>query len=49
MREVMASGKDSDRLTAAKLLLDRALGPSVEADLLARLDRLEAVLEDRTQ
>ena len=44
MREVMTSGKNGDRLTAAKLLLDRALGPIVEADLLERLEQLEAAL-----
>jgi hypothetical protein len=49
MREVMAGGKDSDRLAAAKLLLDRALGPIVEADLLERLEQLEAVLQGRQQ
>ena len=49
MREVMAGGKDSDRLAAAKLLLDRALGPIVEADLLERLEQLEAALQGRQQ
>ena len=49
MREVMAGGKDSDRLAAAKLLLDRALGPIVEADLLERLKQLEAALTSRQQ
>jgi hypothetical protein len=44
MREVMTSGKDSDRLTAARLLLDRAIGPIVEADLIARLEQLEEVM-----
>jgi hypothetical protein len=38
MREVMSSGKDSDRLAAAKLLLDRAIGPIVDADLFERLE-----------
>jgi hypothetical protein len=47
MREVMASGKDSDRLAAAKLLLDRALGPIIEVDLIARLEALEAALDGR--
>ena len=47
MREVMAGGKDSDRLAAAKLLLDRALGPIVEADLLERLEQLEAALQEQ--
>jgi hypothetical protein len=45
MREVMASGRASDRLAAAKLLLDRAIGPIVEADLIERLERLEEVLQ----
>ena len=49
MREVMATGKDSDRLTAAKLLLDRALGPIVEADLVERLERLEDVLSSQRE
>jgi hypothetical protein len=47
MREVMAGGKDSDRLAAAKLLLDRAIGPSVEADLIQRLEILERTLAGR--
>jgi hypothetical protein len=49
MREVMADGRDSDRLTAAKLLLDRALGPIVEADLIERLEALETAMGDREQ
>jgi hypothetical protein len=49
MREVMASGKDSDRLAAARLLLDRAIGPVVEADLIARLERLEEVVGSSQQ
>lgn len=47
LREVMTSGKDSDRLTAAKLLLDRALGPIVEADLVDRLEQLERTLREQ--
>ena len=47
MREVMADGKDSDRLAAAKLLLDRAIGPIVEADLIRRLEILERTLAGR--
>lgn len=45
MREVMKAGRDSDRLAAAKLLLDRAIGPIVEADLIERLEKLETLLE----
>jgi hypothetical protein len=37
-------GKDSDRLAAARLLLDRAIGPPIEADLIERLERLEQTL-----
>lgn len=45
IRYIMLLGaKDSDRLTAARLLLDRALGPIVEADLIARLEALEAAV-----
>jgi hypothetical protein len=49
MREVMSRGKDSDRLAAAKLLLDRAIGPIVEADVIERLEHLEAVFNDRQE
>jgi hypothetical protein len=41
IRQVLAKGKDSDRLAAARLLLDRLIGPAVEADLLERLEVLE--------
>lgn len=34
-------------VSAARLLLDRLLGPCVEADLIERIDKLEAVLKDR--
>jgi hypothetical protein len=44
MRDVMTSGKDSDKLTAARMLLDRALGPIVEVDLISRLKELEEQL-----
>lgn len=47
MREVMVGGKDSDRLAAARLLLDRAIGPIVEADLIARIENLETRLTGR--
>jgi hypothetical protein len=39
--------KDSDRLAAARLLLDRAIGPPVEADLIERLERLEQSVEGK--
>ena len=29
IRQVMAGGKDGDRLAAAKLLLERAIGPTL--------------------
>jgi hypothetical protein len=41
----MKAARDSDRLAAAKLLLDRAIGPIVEADLIERLEKLETLLE----
>ncbi len=44
MREVMEKGKDSDRLAAARLLLDRAMGAPVEADVLERIERLEQAI-----
>ncbi len=46
IREVMTDpdGKASDRLAAAKLLLDRLLGPALELDLLERLEALEATI-----
>ncbi len=44
MRNVMRSGKDSDRLNAARLLLDRALGPILALDIEERLTQLEQLL-----
>ncbi len=41
IREVMTTGKDSDRLAAAKLLLERAMGPIIELDLIGSLEALE--------
>ena len=49
IREVMAKGKDCDRLAAAKLLLDRLIGPAVELDILERLEILESALQGRKQ
>ncbi len=48
MREMMRTGKDSDRLAAARLLLDRALGPIAALDIeerLAEVERLAAELQ----
>ena len=48
MREMMRTGKDSDRLAAARLLLDRALGPIQAVDIeerLAEVERLAAELQ----
>lgn len=47
MREVMGDGKPSDRLAAAKLLLERAMGAPIPLDIIERLERLEATLENR--
>jgi hypothetical protein len=44
MREVMRNGKDSDRLAAARLLLDRALGPIQSVDFDERLTQAEQLL-----
>ncbi len=44
MRDVMRNGKDSDRLAAARLLLDRALGPIAAVDLDERLTQAEQLL-----
>lgn len=41
MRDVMRKGKHSDRLAAARMLLDRALGPIVAVDFEERLAELE--------
>ena len=41
MRDVMRNGKNSDRLNAARLLLDRALGPIQAVDIEDRLTELE--------
>lgn len=45
IREIMGKGKDSDRLTAARLLLDRALGPSEAVDVLQELAELRAAVD----
>lgn len=39
--------KDSDRLQAAKLLLDRVLGTPAQADVEERISRLEQLLAER--
>src|SRR5208282_849503 len=44
IREIMTKGKDGDRLAAARLLLDRLIGPAVELDLIERLERLEEAI-----
>jgi len=46
IREIMGKGKDADRLAAAKLILDRALGPAEAVDLVERLQALEKALEE---
>jgi hypothetical protein len=46
IRRVMQKGKDSDRLAAARLLLDRALGPIVSLDFEQRLAELETLLNE---
>lgn len=45
--DVMAKGKDSDRLAAARELIDRVCGKAVQSELLERIEKLEA--ERRTQ
>jgi len=49
MRDVMQHGKDSDRLAAARLLLDRALGPIVAVDFEERLAQAERFLVEELQ
>jgi len=49
MRAIMRKGKDSDRLAAARLLLDRALGPIVALDFDERLAELERRLAAELQ
>jgi hypothetical protein len=44
MREVMDNGKNSERLAAARELLDRTLGKAVQADLLERIEAMEVIL-----
>ena len=46
IREIMtdAKGKESDRLTAARMMLDRLIGPAIELDILERLEALEAAI-----
>jgi len=39
-----SGGKDSDRLAAARLLLDRLIGPAVELDIIERLIALEQAI-----
>jgi hypothetical protein len=41
IREVMAKGKDSDRLAAVRELLNRTLGMPASTDVLERIERLE--------
>jgi hypothetical protein len=40
IRSVMKNGRDSDRLTAAKLLLDRALGSAEAIDVIADIEEM---------
>lgn len=47
IRDVLTSGKPNERLAAAEGLLDRVLGKAVQADLLERLEALEAALAER--
>jgi hypothetical protein len=49
MRDVMQNGKDSDRLAAARLLLDRALGPIAAVDFEDRLAQAERFLVEELQ
>jgi len=46
IREIMtdAKGKDTDRLAAARMMLDRLIGPAIELDILERLEALEAAI-----
>lgn len=41
--------RDSDRLAAARELIDRVIGKAVAADLLERIERLESLLSAREQ
>lgn len=47
IRDVMKSGSPSERLAAARELLDRAIGKSVQSDLLERIEALELRLSER--
>jgi hypothetical protein len=49
IRDVMSRGKDSDRLAAARLLLDRLIGPALELDLIERIEALEAAANSGRQ
>ena len=49
IRTVMDEGKPSERLAAAEALLDRMLGKPVPADLLERIEALEATMEQRRE
>jgi hypothetical protein len=44
IREVMGKGKDGDRLSAARLLLDRLVGPADALDVVAELAELRAIV-----
>jgi|ERR1035437_3207916 hypothetical protein len=46
IRNVMKSGKDGDRLTAARLLLDRALGMPIALDVEQRIETLEQLISE---
>jgi hypothetical protein len=49
MIEIMddEAAKASDRLTAAKLLLDRVLGTPAQTDVLERIEKLEGIMAQR--
>jgi hypothetical protein len=43
-REIMKNGRDSDKLAAAKLLLDRAVGVAIPLDVVQKIEEMEALV-----
>ena len=44
IRQVLEGGRDADKLAAARELLDRVIGKSVQSEVLERVERLECLL-----
>jgi hypothetical protein len=49
IRDVMNTGRDGEKLAAARELLDRVLGKVIQSDLLERIEALEAAVAARQE